>query len=221
LLTPESKHRLLGLKRPLTIQVLITDSCPFCAQVVGLVNQVAAAGAQVRAWIIDLDLFPDYLQRYRPKAAPTTILEEEIILTGLIQEKELIEWLIRLDSNDYLDRLYRNHLMEKRMDEAWKRLLHHPQDLPIIAGLIRDEAFSIKLGAMALLEQVVDEAPLLHEALFQALGPLLEDPSDLVVGDGAYLLGLLPDPRKIPLLQALLNHDNPEIVEAAREGLKT
>jgi hypothetical protein len=220
-LTSDSKQIIRNLKRPVTLRVLITPSCPFCAQVVGLVNQFAVAGPMITVWIIDLELFPEYVQRYHPKAAPTTILEEEVFLTGQIREKELADWVAKLDSPGYLIQLYHNDLLEKRMDQALKRLKAHPQDLPIIAGLISDEAFSVKLGTMALFEQLSDEIPELHGALFEALSPLLDDSSEQVVGDAAYLIGFLDDQRKVRRLEALLAHANPEIVEIAREGLKT
>lgn len=219
-LAPGSEQIIRNLKRPVTIRVLITPSCPFCAQVVGLVNQLSVVGNRITVWIIDLELFPEYVQRYHPKAAPTTILEEEVFLTGRIREKELTDWLAKLDSPDYLDQLYHNDLLEKRMDQALKRLKAHPQDLPIITGLIRDEAFSVKLGAMAIFEQLTDQTPELHGALFEALSPLLDDSSEQVVGDAAYLIGFLQDQRKVHRLEALLSHANPEIAEIAREGLK-
>lgn len=220
-LTSDSEQIIRNLRHPVTLRVLITPSCPFCAQVVGLVNQFAVVGPMISTWIIDLELFPEYVQRYHPKAAPTTILEEEVFLTGQVKEKELADWLAKLDSPGYLVQLYHNDLLEKRMDQSLKRLKAHPQDLPVIAGLIRDEAFSVKLGSMALFEQLSDEVPELHGALFEALSPLLDDSSEQVVGDAAYLIGFLDDQRKAQRLEALLSHANQEIVEIAREGLKT
>jgi hypothetical protein len=39
--------------------------------------------------------------------------------------------------------------------------------------------------------------------------------------DAAYLIGFLRDRRQVPRLEALPSHSNSEIVEVAREGLKT
>ncbi len=218
-LSPVSLTILKDLKRPITIRVLITPSCPFCAKMVALVNQLAAAGLLITAWIMDIELFPEWSRRYHPKAAPLTILNEEVFLTGLVQEKELVWWLENRGSQVYRERLYRNDLLEKRTGLTIKRLKDHPQDLSTFAGLIKDDAFGIKLGAMAVIEQVIEETPDLHGVLLEALLPLLRESSDQVVGDAAYLMGFLHDRRKIPILEKLLSHPNPEIVEAARDGL--
>ena len=72
---------------------------------------------------------------------------------------------------------------------------------------------------MAVIEQVIEETPDLHGVLLEALLPLLRESSDQVVGDAAYLMSFLHDRRKIPILESLLSHPNPEIVEPARDGL--
>jgi hypothetical protein len=214
-------HRILEkINNPLTIRVLITSSCHFCAEMVGLVNQIAAACPMISAWIIDLELYPEKFDQYRPKAAPTTILGDEVRLTGLVPEKELSSWLEKLDSRDYLADLYRNDLLEKRMADAVKRLKHRPVDISILAGLLRAEEFGIKLGAMAVMEALIEDEPLLQGIILDSLLPLLQNESDLVVGDTAYLIGLLQDDRKTNLLTNLLSHPNPEVVEVARDGLE-
>jgi hypothetical protein len=218
-LSPDSLETLKKVINPLTIRVLITPSCPFCSQVVGLVNQLAAACPLLTAWIIDVDLFPEWARQYKVKAVPVTILGEEVILSGSLTEKALVGWLAKMDSQDYLDQLYRNDLLEKRMDLVVARIKKNPQDLPIIAGLIQAEEFGIKLGAMAVIEQVSEEAPGLHPLIFEALLPLFEASSDQILGDSLFLMGPLKDQRKVPILRNFLSHANPEIAEAAREGL--
>ncbi len=218
-LSPVSSTILKDLKSLITIRVLITSSCPFCAKVVTLVNQLAIASPLISTWIMDIELFPEWSRRYQPKAAPFTVINEEVFLTGLIQERELTDWLEKMSSKDFPEQLYRNDLLEKRPDSAFKRLINHPQDLLTFAALIRAEEFGIKLGAMVVIEQLIKEKPELHGLLFDSLSPLLGDSSDQVVGDTAYLIGFLHDPRKIPTLKKLLSHSSSEIVEAAREGL--
>ena len=199
-LSSDSLEALKGLKEPHLIQVLITPSCPFCARMVSLVNRLAAASPLVTAWIIDVELFPEWVRRVSLKSVPTTILEEEIVFTGSVKEEDLIGWLGKMGSPDYLKELYRNDLLEKRMARTVERLKKRPQDLPIMADLLKAEEFGIKLGAMAVIEQLVNEAPRLHGVIFEALSPLLQETADLLVGDVIYLLGLLHDPRKVPAL---------------------
>jgi hypothetical protein len=218
-LSSDSLEALKGLKEPHLIRVLINPSCPFCARTVSLVNRLATASPLVTAWIIDVELFPEWVRRVSLKSVPTTILEEEIIFPGSVKEEDLIGWLGKMGSPDYLRELYRNDLLEKRMARTVERLKKRPQDLPKMADLLKAEEFGIKLGAMAVIEQLVDEAPRLHGVIFETLSPLLQETADLLVGDVIYLLGLLHDPRKAPALEKFLVHSNPEVAEAAREAL--
>ncbi|MBA4394848.1 MAG: glutaredoxin, partial [Desulfobacca sp.] len=82
-LSLDSVKILEALETPLSIKVLVTSTCPFCARVIELVNQFTAASPLITASIINADLFPEVFRQYRPKAAPTTILNEEVFLTGV------------------------------------------------------------------------------------------------------------------------------------------
>ena len=170
-LSSDSLETLKDLNEPHLIRVLMTPSCPFCAQAVGLVNQLAAACPLITSWIVDVELFPEWITRYQIKAVPATILGEEIFLSGVIKEKDLVGWLVKLDSHDYEKQLYRNDLLEKRMGQAVERLKRRPQDLPILADLLKAEEFGIKLGAMAVIEQLGEEVPDLQGPIFEALSP--------------------------------------------------
>jgi hypothetical protein len=218
-LSPESLAAVQNLAEPITLRVLITPECPFCARVVGLVNQLAAAGPKLKTWITDAQLFPEWLLKVAVKAVPVIILDQEVVKTGAISERELVGLLEKRRSSDYPEQLYRNDLLEKRMAQATERLKSRLQDLPLIVRLIKAEEFGVKLGAMALIEQISEEMPESRPLVFEALLPLLQEQSEQVLGDGAYLLGALEDPRKNTVLRPLLNHANPEIREIAREAL--
>ncbi|MBI5583867.1 MAG: thioredoxin family protein [Deltaproteobacteria bacterium] len=218
-LHPGTLAVLENFQAPLTITVLITPSCPFCPRMVELAHKLAAAGANIRTRVVDILLFPEWAERYQPRAAPTTVLGEEVFLTGMHSETELAEWLVRISSEDFLLSLYRNDLLEKRLDEAVERLRLHPENLPLAARLLEAEEFGIKLGAMALFEELIDAESDLQGGILEALAPLLTGSPDQVTGDAAFLISRVRDPRKKALLQGLQNHHNPEIAEIAREGL--
>jgi hypothetical protein len=220
ILLPETTEALRTLTKPLTVKVLIGPSCPFCAFMTDRINRFAVVGESLRARVIDVDLFPEYGRKYRIKAVPATIIEEEAVLNGMVAEEDLTAWLKKWGDNDRVSLLYRQDLLEKRLDQAFGRLRSRPMDLPFVAALLREDAFGVKLGAVALLEQLVEEEMNIHGRVLDALVPLLDDPSPQVVGDAAYLLGLLQDERKIPLLRALLHHPHREVAEIAREGLE-
>jgi hypothetical protein len=218
-LSPRAIISTRNLNESVTLRILITSTCPFCAQVVTLVNQLAAASPLLKTWIIDAQLFPEWLLKYPVKSVPAIILDEEVVKTGLITDSELAGLLEKRNSREYLAQLYRNDLMEKRLGPALERLTSRLQDIPLIAGLIKAEEFGVKLGAMALMEQLSEKIPQGHALMVDALVPLLQESSEQILGDAAYLIGTLQDPRKISILKRFLNHPNPEISEIAQEGI--
>jgi hypothetical protein len=217
--SPETVSITRNLMDPVTIRILITPKCPFCAQVVHLANQLTAAGSSLKTWIIDVQLFPEWIFKFPIKSAPAVIMAEEVVKTGVISERELVALVEKRNSREYLRELYRSDLMEKRMGQSMDRLRSRPQDIPLVTGLIKAEEFGVKLGAMALIEQLSEEAPEDQTRIFDALIPLLQEKSVPTLGDAVYLLSALQDPRKRSILKKFLDHSHPDIREIAQEGL--
>ncbi len=82
-------------------------------------------------------------------------------------------------------------------------MFKHDEGLyPLIVDMIRDERVRVRLGAAALVEELVK---INREALIRlipAIGSLLEDSSPTLRGDAAYLLGII---RHLDALPFLLN----------------
>jgi thiol-disulfide isomerase/thioredoxin len=80
---------------PATIKVMITNSCPYCPQVVSISNQFAlAAGGKIRTIIIDILANPDIGQYYDASGVPYTIINDKKTLAGMVGPNEIIRELI-------------------------------------------------------------------------------------------------------------------------------
>lgn len=78
-----------------TIKIMITNSCPYCPQVVSISNQFAlAAEGKIRTIIIDIMANPDIGQYYDASGVPYTIINDNKTLVGMIGPNELIRELI-------------------------------------------------------------------------------------------------------------------------------
>jgi thioredoxin reductase (NADPH) len=81
--------------QPSTIKVMITNSCPYCPQVVTIVNQFAiASGGKIRSIIIDINANPDIGQYYDAAGVPYTIINDKKTLVGMVGPNEIIRELI-------------------------------------------------------------------------------------------------------------------------------
>jgi len=80
---------------PATIKVMITNTCPYCPQVVTIANLFALASeGKIRTIIIDIHANPDIGQYYDAAGVPYTIINDQKTLVGMVGPNEIIRELI-------------------------------------------------------------------------------------------------------------------------------
>ncbi len=90
---------------------------------------------------------------------------------------------------------------------------------PFIADMLSDENFRVRLGTVALVEELAKERRNGLAGAVPGLIALLGNESPTVRGDAAALLGTIGDPLAQPELEARLQDTHPGVREAAREAL--
>ena len=90
------RKKLMSLKQPVIIKVIITSNCPYCPKVVFMANQLAvAAEGKVISEIINSTELPHLAEKYRVTAVPTTVINEQVRFQGVPQLGAFIEEIIR------------------------------------------------------------------------------------------------------------------------------
>ncbi|MFW9828971.1 MAG: thioredoxin family protein [Candidatus Thorarchaeota archaeon] len=80
---------------PSTIKVMITETCPYCPQVVTISSLFAiASNGKIRTVITDIIANPDIGQYYDAAGVPYTIINDKKTLVGLIGPNEILRALI-------------------------------------------------------------------------------------------------------------------------------
>ena len=80
---------------PSTIKVMVSQSCPYCPQVVTIANQFAiAAEGKVRTVVVDIMANPDIGQYYDAAGVPYTIINDQKTLVGMVGPNEILRALI-------------------------------------------------------------------------------------------------------------------------------
>jgi glutaredoxin-like protein len=80
---------------PATIKVIISNTCPYCPQVVTICNQFAlASGGKIRTIIIDINANQDIGQFYEASGVPYTIINDKKTLVGMVGPNEIMRELI-------------------------------------------------------------------------------------------------------------------------------
>ncbi|MFX0004374.1 MAG: thioredoxin family protein [Candidatus Hermodarchaeota archaeon] len=81
--------------KPSTIKIMITETCPYCPQVVNICNLFAiASNGKIRSVIIDIMANPDIGQYYDAAGVPYTIINDQRTLVGMVGPNEILRALI-------------------------------------------------------------------------------------------------------------------------------
>jgi thiol-disulfide isomerase/thioredoxin len=80
---------------PSTIKVMMTETCPYCPQVIAISNSFAIASeGKIRTVIIDIIANPDIGQYYDAAGVPYTIINDQKTLVGMVGPNEILQALI-------------------------------------------------------------------------------------------------------------------------------
>jgi HEAT repeat protein len=110
-------------------------------------------------------------------------------------------------------------LADGLLENVLALLRQEPHQAPLLAGLVADERVRVRIGAVAAVEALQEEANGGLTALADALVPHLTSDGATLRGDAAYLLGLVGEERHLDRLTPLLNDPHPDVVVLVEEAV--
>lgn len=79
------------------IEIMVTNSCSYCPQLVSIVSQFALASkGKIKVIVVDTMENPDISEKHDASSVPFLILNEKIPLVGMHSPEEIIKKLIEL-----------------------------------------------------------------------------------------------------------------------------
>jgi len=87
--------RIINRIPPSTIRIMITETCPYCPQVVSVCSLFSIASkGKIRTVVIDIMANPDIGQYYDAAGVPYTIINDKKTLVGMVGPNEILRALI-------------------------------------------------------------------------------------------------------------------------------
>ena len=127
------------------------------------------------------------------------------------------------ENNDEINAMVLDY-MEKGFLENIIDMLRHDESLyPIVIDMIRDDRMRVRLGATALVEEMVQNNPSLPGPIIQlipSIAKLLQDKSPTVRGDAANLLDIIGHTDALPFLLEALDDENASVREIVEEAIR-
>ncbi len=205
---------------PVTLKLYVAGQCPHCPGVIRSMVHLAAACSQIHLHVIDGTWFDKAAAKDGVLSAPCLILEDDFRWTGGVSMKEVAEVVTHREPAALGTASLRTILEEG--DAAWicDKIKAHGAIFPGFMGLLTHEVWSVRLGAMVVVEELAQEAPELALQLVPLLLPLFDDADVTVKGDLLYALGEVGDDSVATLIRGMMEtFDNNELMEAAGDAL--
>lgn len=112
--------------------------------------------------------------------------------------------------------------MERGFLENIIDMFKHDEGLfPLIIDMIKDDRVRVRLGAIALVEDLVIKMPEPLVRMIPDIAELLKDKNPTVRGDGAYLLEIIGSNEALPYLTDALDDEDQDVKEIVSEAIKS
>ncbi len=187
--SPEVRELLDQIQLPCELTLYIALQCPHCPYMVKSLIPLAAYSDKIRLHIIDGSLFQEQARADKVMAAPCLILDKGFRWTGSVPETELLSMIINRDPALLSTGTLKNILEEG--DAGWiiEQMVQANTIFEGFLGLILHETWSVRLGAMVVIEGLAEQSPDLGLTLAPVLIDRFEGQEIPVQGDILYALG--------------------------------
>jgi len=218
---PASDARLSAITAPAILTLYVSSMCPHCPSMVRQVYPLCLKNRNLKLSIIDGPAFPELAEADNIKSLPTLILDNDFRWTAQVDVDELVQIIgsrnpaelcvaslkgMIQDGNAY--DLSEMMVSEKKIFSAFVELLVHPE-------------FSVRLGAMAAIEDVAERAGSLAGQVVVPLMDLFDHLDDQIKGDILYVIGVCGDETAVSFLTSVAAaSQNDELKEAAEDALE-
>lgn len=212
------------LENETDILLFIAPGCTACPHQIRAVATLTLASPKIAVEIVDATQEPEFAAQYGIRSVPTTVVNDELIMVGVIPAPELALRILAQQGPDSDKVVFASLVESGRFSDAAAHIwdghgLGAFGELWARSSMEqRMNLFLVAEEALAAQEECMDGLlPVLFAGL-EGEGPLAQDPSRR--GDTADLLGRIGHPDARPVLERLAKDPNPEVAEAAEEALE-
>lgn len=215
-------ERLSALTSAASFDLFIDLKCPFCPITVKALTPLAFAGKLIRISVIDATLFPDLASARGIRSVPTTFLDQSFSWTGAVDLDEIIRVIENRDPAQLSTESLKKMLQEGLAFKVAEMMVQKGFIFPNFMDLLIHNKWTVRLGAMAAVEEMIFQdqglAVQLEKFLWEKF-PVLEDP---VKGDMLYILGETGNIETLSFIDTLLKENVSSVIqEAAQEAINT
>ncbi len=125
-----------------------------------------------------------------------------------------------IGSNDDLKSMVLDYMEKGFLENIIDMFAHDESLFPLVIDMIKDERMRVRLGATALVEEMVQEHPGPFIQLIPSIAKLLQDENPMMRGDAANLLDIIGHKDALPFLMQALGDNNASVREIVQEAVR-
>ncbi|WP_024333887.1 thioredoxin family protein [Desulfotignum balticum] len=202
------------------LTLFIAVPCPHCPDMVRSLIPLAIHSTNVFLEIIDGSLFPETAREHQVMSVPCLILDQDFRWTGHADLKEILTQAIERDPSRLSAATFRQILEQGDADWICRQMIQADTLFKGFMDLLLHPEWSVRLGAMVVVESLAEEAPPLAARLCPVLVQAFEDQTVSVQGDILYALGEAGDQTTRAWIEHIMpDLTHPDLMDAAKDAL--
>ncbi len=215
------KDKLDSIALPVELSLFIAPGCRYCPTMVRGILPLVHGCEFLRLTITDASLFPEAAESSNIRSVPTLLMNSSMRWTGAVEPDQLVEMIVTRDWSHLPASSLEDMIVRGDAASLSSGMLERNRILQAFPEVLVHETFTVRLGAMSVLEELVEKNPALASEVAEPLWDRYENASETVKGDILYLLGELHAQDLAPRIRGILQGEtNAEIREAALEALE-
>ncbi len=220
LLSKPAQANLDRLDIPVRLKLYIALHCPHCPGMVETLIPLALYSPLIRLDIIDGSLFEEAARKDGVLSAPCLILDDDFRWTGAVSADEITQMILDRNPEKLSADTLKNIMEQGEAEWITRQMIHAGKIFDAFITLLCHPAWSVRLGAMVVVEGLVDEVPELAADLCPMLIREFDKKDLSVQGDLLYALGLAGNKSTRHWIESRLgSFSHPDLIDAANEAL--
>lgn len=209
------------VESPARLRLHISQQCPHCPASVRDLAPLTVVNEFISLDIIDGALFPELSQAADIDCVPTVLFSDSFRWTGVTAAEEIVEVLADQYSATLSIAAIERMLQEKNASRLVEMMLEAGEVFPSFVRLLADEKFTVRLGAMVVMEMLVEQNMRLASQVIWPLWERFEEMVEPVQIDVLYVFGDVGTKETVPLLEFVIkDHHRDHLKEVASESIQ-
>lgn len=205
---------------PAMFKLYVSGMCPNCPVAVNKLFPLSLQSKAVRIAIIDATWLTELSSADQIRSVPTLILDDQFRWTGSLDMEEILNTIKNRDPAELSTATLATMIADGGAYRLADMMLSDGTIFPAFIDLLVNDAFSIRLGAMAAAEEIADQRLELAVRLVEPLWDRFDAQTDAVKGDIVYVMGLTGDQNTLDILTNHISGGcSEDVKEAAEEAI--